>query len=157
MNRFSKMFKKEKKVIPMSEILKETRKKLGSEHKATKHLEKILDDFNNKKETLHIAIETNKNFKVEKGNFYQEEYTIEKNRKDTFLNILESIDFKVKKDKQSILDDFLLEIKSPSTLDKIEKEGYVLIGVPPMLEVSVEPSKEIIELYMYDDLIDLTK
>lgn len=157
MSKISKLFKKEQKIVPMSEILKETRNKLGSDHKATKNLEKIVDNFNAGKETLHIAIEPNKKFKIEKEKFYQEEYTIENSRTETFLEIIESLNFKAKKEQQHILDSFLDEIKSPLILNKIEKEGYVLVGDPPMLEVNIEPPKAIIELYMYDDFIDLTK
>lgn len=157
MSKIANLFKKERKIIPMSQIIKETRNKLGNDHKATKHLEKIVDDFNAGKETLHIAIETNKKFKVEKERFFQEEYVVESSRSETFIKAIEELSFKAKKDNQALLDDFLKEAKSSATLEKIENEGYVLIGEPPMLEVNVEPAKAIIELYMYDDLIDLTK
>lgn len=157
MSKIANLFKKERKIIPMSEIIKETRNKLGPDHKATKHLEKIVDDFNAGKEVLHLAIETNKKFKVDKEKFYQEEYTVDTTRSETFINAIDKLSFKAKKDNQSILDNFLKEIKTDVVLEKIEKDGYVLVGEPPMLEVNVEPAKAIIELYMYDDLIDLTK
>ena len=157
MSKISKLFKKEQKIIPMSEIIKETRNKLGVDHKATKRLEKIVDDFNAGKEVLHIAIETNKKFKVEKERFFQEEYTVDTSRSEAFVKAIDALSFKAKKENQHILDKFLETIKSPSTLDKIEKEGYILVGEPPMLEVNIEPAKAIIELYMCDDLIDLTK
>lgn len=157
MSKLSSMFKKEKNVIPMSHIITQTQKKLGEEHAIVKKMQKLVDDFKQGKETLHIAIETNKKFKVEKGRFFQEEYVVEDNRIDTFLNILSTLDFKAKKEQQKDLDSFLSMIVEKDNLETIANKGYILLGEPPMLEIKVEPAQAIIELESHNDLIDLSK
>ena len=157
MSKLSTIFKREKNVIPMSDVIKETKKKLGEDHSVVKKLQKLVDDFNEGKETLHMAIESNKKFKIEKNRFFQDEYVVENSRKETFLNAIDGLNFKIKKDQQKDFDSFIESVKQPSTLEKIEKDGYILLGEPPMLEVNVEPAKAIIELESHNDLIDLSK
>jgi len=157
MSKLGNIFNKEKKVVPVSQVIEEARQKLGPDNSATLKLEKMAADFKAGKEVLHIAIESHKNFKVEGDRFFQEEYTVESTRSETLKEVIQGLSFKVKKDQQKYVDALLALVNSPENLEELDKTGHILLGEPSVIEVKAEAPKAIVELYKFTDAIDLSK